>query len=58
MESIAQTEMMEHCLRQIRKHPYEKEGLEHYIFLKLLEECSNSEYEKIIEDYAYITKKE
>lgn len=56
MNHIEQTEMMDHCLRQIRKSPYSKEGLEHYIFLKLLERCSEAEYEKIIECYAFITK--
>lgn len=56
MKPIEQTEMMEHCLRQIRRSPYSREGLEHFVFLKLLESCPKAEYERIVEQYKYITK--
>lgn len=52
MRAIEQTEMMEHCIRQIQKHPYKREGLEHFIFLKLLEKCTESEYRRIVEQYS------
>lgn len=52
MKPIEQTEMMEHCIRQIQKHPYKREGLEHFIFLKLLEKCTESEYRRIVEQYS------
>lgn len=58
MKPIEQIEMMEHCLRQIRRNPYGIKGLEHYVFLKLLEKCPEPEYKRIMEDYAYITKEE
>lgn len=52
MKAIEQIEMMEHCIRQIQKHPYKREGLEHFIFLKLLEKCTESEYRRIVEQYS------
>lgn len=56
MKAIEQTEMMEHCIRQIQKHPYKREGLEHFVFLKLLETCPETEYKRIVEQYKYIDK--
>jgi hypothetical protein len=56
MKAIEQTEMMEHCIRQIQKHPYQREGLEHFIFLQLLDKCTESEYKRIVEQYKYIDK--
>jgi hypothetical protein len=54
MKTIERTEMMEHCIRQIQKYPYKKEGLEHFVFLHLLEMCPEFEYKKIVEQYKYI----
>lgn len=54
MKTIERTEMMEHCIRQIQKYPYKKEGLEHFVFLHLLEMCPEYEYKKIVEQYKYI----
>lgn len=51
MKAIEQTEMKEHCIRQIQKHPYRREGLEHFVFLNLLETCLESEYKRIVEQY-------
>lgn len=56
MKPIEQTEMMEHCIRQIQKHPYRREGLAHFVFLNLLETCSETEYKRIVEQYKYIDK--
>lgn len=55
-KAIDQTEMMEHCIRQIQKHPNRREGLEHFVFLHLLERCTESEYKRIVEQYKYIDK--
>lgn len=51
-------DLMEHCLRQIRKHPYSTIGLEHYILLQCLQNMSQSEFEKIKDNYSYIIKEE
>lgn len=55
-ERITQEEMIEHCLNAIRKHPYDRIGLEHFIFMKLLEECSSAKFQEIVDLYCYITK--
>lgn len=54
MKAIERTEMMEHCISQIQKHPYRREGLEHFVFLHLLEMCPEYEYKRIVEQYKYI----
>jgi hypothetical protein len=56
MKAIEQIEMMEHCIRQIQKYPYKREGLEHFVFLSLLETCPETEYKRIVESYKYIDK--
>lgn len=58
MKIIEQTEMMEHCLRQMRRNPMSREGFEHYVFLQLLKKCSEEEYKKIAIDYLLIIKEE
>lgn len=55
-ERITQEEMIEHCLNAIRKHPYDRIGLEHFIFMKLLEECSSAKFQEIVDLYCYIIK--
>lgn len=50
--------MLDHCLREIRKHPYSIIGLEHFVFMKLLENLPSSEYNKIVELYEFITREE
>lgn len=45
--------MIEHCLNAIRKHPYDRIGLEHFIFMKLLEDCSSSKFEKLVNLYQW-----
>lgn len=56
MERVSQTEMIDHCLREIRKHPMDRIGLEHFVFMKLLEDLPTGEYNKIVELYEYIVK--
>lgn len=57
MEEITtQNNMIEHCLNAIRKHPYDKIGLEHFVFMKLLEECSSAKFKEIVDLYCYIIK--
>lgn len=56
IEETKQTEMIEHCLREIRKFPYHKIGLEHYVFMKLLENLSAEEYVRLVEEYKFIIK--
>lgn len=51
-------DLMEHCLQQIRKHPYSKIGFEHYILLQCLQNMSQSEFEKIKSNYKYIIKED
>ena len=51
-------DLMEHCLQQIRKHPYSTIGLELYILLQCLQNMSQSEFEKIKGNYNYIIKEE
>ena len=58
MKRITQNEMIDHCLREIRKHPYDKIGLEHFVFMQLLNNLPTSEYNKIVDLYEYITKEE
>lgn len=55
-ERITQEEMIEHCLNAIRKHPYDRIGLEHFIFMKLLEDCSSSKFEKLVNLYQWKIK--
>lgn len=50
--------MLEHCLNAIRKHPYDRIGLEHFVFMKLLEKCSSSEFEEIVNLYRWTIKDE
>lgn len=52
-EIITQEDMIEHCLNAIRKHPYDRIGLEHFIFMKLLEDCSSSKFEKLVNLYQW-----
>lgn len=54
-DKITQNDMLEHCLNAIRKYPYNRIGLEHFVFMKLLEKCSSAEYEEIVNLYRYIT---
>lgn len=56
MKAIEQIEMVEHCIRQIQKHPFHRKGLEHFVFLTLLETCPEAEYKRIVESYKYIDK--
>lgn len=58
IEEIKQTEMIEHCLQEIRKFPYHKIGLEHYVFMKLLENLSAEEYVRLVEEYKFIIKEQ
>ena len=57
-DKITQNDMLEHCLNAIRKHPYDRIGLEHFVFMKLLEKCSSAEYEEIVNLYRYITNEQ
>ena len=58
MERVSQNEMIDHCLREIRKHPYDKIGLEHFVFMQLLENLPSYEYKELIEMYEFIIKEE
>ena len=51
-ERMTQTEMLDHCLSNIRTHPYDRIGLEHFVFMKLLEDCPSAKYEEIINLYS------
>ena len=51
-------DLMEHCLQQIRNHPYSTIGFEHYILLQYLQNMSQSAFEKIKSSYNYIIKEE
>lgn len=55
-ERITQEDLLEHCLKAVRKHPYDKIGLEHFVFMKLLEECSSAKFQEIVDLYCYIIK--
>lgn len=55
-ERITQEDLLEHCLNAVRKHPYDRIGLEHFIFMKLLEGCSSSKFEELVNLYRYIIK--
>lgn len=55
MERISQHEMIDHCLREIRKHPYDNIGLEHFVFMQLLNNLPTIEYNKIVDLYEFIT---
>lgn len=55
-ERITQEDLLEHCLNAVRKHPYERIGLEHFIFMKLLEDCAPSKFEELVNLYRYIIK--
>lgn len=55
-ERITQNELLEHCLNAVRKHPYDRIGLEYFIFMKLLEDCSSSKFEELVSLYRYIIK--
>jgi hypothetical protein len=57
-ERITQNNMLEHCLNAIRKHPYDRIGLEHFVFMKLLEKCPSSEFEEIVNLYRWTIKDE
>lgn len=55
-ERITQEDLLEHCLNAVRKHPYDRIGLEHFIFMKLLEDCSSSKFKELVNLYRYIIK--
>lgn len=55
-ERITQEDLLEHCLKAVRKHPYDRIGLEHFIFMKLLEDCPSSKFEELLNLYRYIIK--
>ena len=55
-ERISQEDLLEHCLNAVRKHPYDRIGLEHFIFMKLLEDCTPSKFEELVNLYRYIIK--
>ena len=48
--------MLDHCLNAIRKHPYDRIGLEHFIFMKLLEDCPHSKFEELVDLYQWTIK--
>lgn len=52
-ERITQEDMLEHCLNEIRKHPYDRVGLEHFIFMRLLEDCPSSKFEELMDLYQW-----
>ena len=58
MKRITQYEMIDHCLCEIRKHPYDKIGLEHFVFMQLLNNLPTSEYNEIVDLYEFITKED
>lgn len=53
---ITQEDMLDHCLNAIRKHPYDRIGLEHFIFMKLLEDCLPSKFEELVDLYQWTIK--
>ena len=55
-ERITKEYMIEHCLNSIRKHPYDRIGLEHFIFMKLLEDCPLSKFEELVKLYQWTIK--
>ena len=55
-ERITQEDLLEHCLNAVRKHPYDRIGLEHFIFMKLLEDCPSGKFEELVNLYRYIIK--
>ena len=55
-ERITQEDLLEHCLNAVRKHPYDRIGLEHFIFMELLEDCSSSKFEELVNLYRCIIK--
>ncbi len=55
-ERISKEDMLEHCLNAIRKHPYDRIGLEHFIFMKLLEDCPSSKFEELMDLYQWTIK--
>lgn len=55
-ERITQEDMLEHCLNAIRKHPYDRVGLEHFIFMRLLEDCPSSKFEELMDLYQWTIK--
>ena len=55
-ERITQEDLLEHCLNAVRKHPYDRIGLEHFILMKLLEDCTPSKFEELVNLYRYIIK--
>lgn len=48
--------LMEHCIKQCRKHKASKIGYEHYIFLQCLKELNKRDLEDFIIDYEIICK--
>ena len=55
-ERISKEDMLEHCLNTIRKHPYDRIGLEHFIFMKLLEDCPFLKFKEIVNLYQWTIK--
>lgn len=57
-EGITQNDMLDHCMVTVMKHPYDRRGIEHFVFMKLLERCPPGEFEKIVEMYQFDIKAE
>lgn len=57
-ERITKEDLLEHCLNAVRKHPYDRIGIEHFVFMTLLEKCSSSEFKEIVNMYRWIIKDE
>jgi hypothetical protein len=55
-ERITQEDLLEHCLNAVRRHPYDRIGLEHFIFMKLLEDCPPSKFEELVSLYQWTVK--
>lgn len=53
---ITREDLLEHCLKAVRKHPYDRIGLEHFIFMELLEDCPPSKFEELVSLYRCIIK--
>lgn len=49
-------DLVKHCTSNVLKNPYNKVGMEHYIFLQLLNKCTNDEFNKILKSYEYVIK--
>lgn len=56
MEKINQTDLINHCIREIRRFPISRIGLEHFIFMKLLEELPSHKYKELVDMYEFTNK--